>query len=148
MYKIDNKKRKTNKIINKIDFVNLDGFVMPSKNKYFIINSERIKDIKIVDDKLMQKMISKKVIRIYQRLIKELTNLLIEENDDEGQAMRQILDKIEKFRQEIKFKYKSYLKKKDLELMGKQLKMFQNEAKKRYESMYEYNYAERISRSR
>lgn len=137
-----------NKTITKLDFVNLDGFVMPSKNKYFLINSERITDIKIIDETLIVTIISKKVKRKYQRLIKELTNLFIEENDDEGSAMHQVLDKIEKFRQEIKFKYRSYLDKKELERMAKQLRTFQNEAQKRFVELKNYNYAASKGRGR
>ena len=34
---------------------------MPSKKQYFIINSERIKDIKVVDNELIKAMVSKKL---------------------------------------------------------------------------------------
>ena len=52
MYKVKTNNKASKKIINKVDFVNLDGFLMPSKKQYFIINSERIKDIKVVDNEL------------------------------------------------------------------------------------------------
>lgn len=137
-----------NKTITKLDFINLDGFVMPSKNKYFLINSERITDIKIVDETLITSIINKRVKRKYQRLIKEITNLLIEENDDEGSTMHQVLDRIEKFRQEIKFKYRSYLNKKELAVMAKQLRALQSEAKKRFAELKDYNYTTSKGRGR
>lgn len=148
MYIVKSCNSKNHKLVNSVNFVNIDGFMMPSKNNSFMINSERIKDIKIVDRKLILNVINKKVTKKYQRLVRELTDLLIEESDDEGTAMRQILDKIEKFRQEIKFKYRSYMKKKDLELMAKQLRMFQGEAKKRLLEANTYNYTNSKGRNR
>lgn len=61
MYKVKTNNKASKKIINKVDFVNLDGFLMPSKKQYFIINSERIKDIKVVDNELIKAMVSKKL---------------------------------------------------------------------------------------
>ena len=69
MYKVKTNNKASKKIINKVDFVNLDGFLMPSKKQYFIINSERIKDIKVVDNELIKAMVSKKVKAKYKRLI-------------------------------------------------------------------------------
>lgn len=148
MYIVKPYNNKNHKVVNSVNFVNIDGFMMPSKNSIFMINSERIKDIKIVDRNLILAVINKKVTKKYQKLVRELTDLLIEESDDEDGAMRQILDRIEKFRQEIKFKYRSYMKKKDLELMAKQLRMFQNEAQKRILEMNTYNYTNSKGRNR
>ena len=46
--------------------------------------------------------------------------------------MSEVLNRIEKFRQEIKYKYRSYLEKKEISLMAKQLRNLQKEAQKRY----------------
>ena len=60
---------------------------------------------------------------------------LISESDDEQGTMREVLDRIEKFRQEIKNKYRSYLEKDELEKMSSQLKVLQKEAKERLNNM-------------
>ena len=54
------------------------------------------------------------------------------DDDDSGDSIREALNQIEKFKQEIKNKYRDYLKKKDLELMSKQLYLLQKEATERY----------------
>ena len=36
MYKVKTNNKTSKKITNKVDFVNLDGFLMPSKKQYFI----------------------------------------------------------------------------------------------------------------
>ena len=104
MYKVKTNNKASKKIINKVDFVNLDGFLMPSKKQYFIINSERIKDIKVVDNELIKAMVSKKVKAKYKRLIAKITELFLDEDGDEAGNMSEVLNRIEKFRQEIKYK--------------------------------------------
>ena len=147
MYKLKNKNNKLGKIINKIDFVNIEGYHMQSKNKYFVIDGERITDIKIVEDSLIYRLITKKVNKKFDTLIKQLTELFVLEDDEEG-SMNEVLNRIEKFRQEIKFKYRSYLENKELERMAKQLKVFQKEAKKRLEEINTYQVMNTIGKSR
>ena len=60
--------------------------------------------------------------------MKQLTELLISD-DDTGESFRLVLDRIEKFRQEIKNKYRRFLEKKELEIMAKQLSALQKQAK-------------------
>ena len=148
MYKIKENTRKIGKITNKLDFVNIDGYVMKSKNKYFMIDGKKITDIKIINDNLVHNIISEKVNKKYNRLIKELTNLLLSEDDDAEGSMNEILNRIEKFRQEIKFKYRSYLKNKELEKMARQLRIFQKEAKIKLEEINNYKHMNTIGRNR
>ena len=96
MYKVKTNNKASKKITNKVDFVNLDGFLMPSKKQYFIINSERIKDIKVVDNELIKAMVSKKVKAKYKRLIAKITELFLDEDGDEAGNMSEVLNRIEK----------------------------------------------------
>ena len=57
---------------------------------------------------------------------------LLTSDDDTGESLREALNRIEKFRQEIKNKYRHFLKRQELEEMGKQLKLFQKEAQVRF----------------
>ena len=94
MYKVKTNNKASKKITNKVDFVNLDGFLMPSKKQYFIINSERIKDIKVVDNELIKAMVSKKVKAKYKRLIAKITELFLDEDGDEAGNMSEVLNRI------------------------------------------------------
>ena len=63
-------------------------------------------------------------------LINLLTDLLVSD-DDSGDSYREALNQIEKFRMEIKNKYRRYLKKNELEKMSKQLMTLKKEATKK-----------------
>ena len=61
-----------------------------------------------------------------------LTEILIDDdNDESGDAYREALNRIEKFRLIIKNKYRKYLTKKELEYMSKHLVFLQKELNKK-----------------
>lgn len=130
MYSVDIKKKNKNKLIDSNEIIELDGFMMGSKNKIFKIDGNQVRDIKVVDTKLASSLVNKQVSKKYEKLINYLTELLIDD-DDSGDTYREALNQIEKFRQEIKNKYRKYLKQKELETMSKKLIVLQKEANKR-----------------
>ncbi len=107
------------------------SFTMGSSNKIFKINDCDISHIKISGSSLATPMVTSIVMKKYQKLIILLTNLLTDD-DDSGDSYREALNQIEKFRLEIKNKYRDFLKKKELELMAKQLMILQKEANEKY----------------
>lgn len=129
MYSINNKKNK-GKLIDKTELIDIEGFLMASSRKVFKINGCDIKEIRVVDKNLANPLVTKKVFEVYNKLIEALTELLIDD-DDSGDAYREALNRIEKFRLEIKIKYRKFLKQKELEKMAKQLKTLQKEAQTR-----------------
>lgn len=131
MYSVSNLKYvNKGRLLDKTELLDIDGFLMASKNKVFQIQGCRIREIKVVQKKLANPLVSKKVFLKYERLITLLTELLLED-DDSGETCREALNHIEKFRLEIKNKYRAYLKKAELEYMSKQLMILQKEAQKR-----------------
>ena len=100
------------------------------KNKVFNIGDYKVSNIVIYSKILGEKVVSSKVMKKYDKLIKYLTELLVSD-DDTGDAMREALNQIEKFRLERKIKYRKILKKKELELMSKQLVKLQKVANER-----------------
>lgn len=104
-------------------------FPMTSR-KGFNINGEVIKVINVVDKKLANGPVTKKVMGKYSKLVPILTDLIVSD-DDSGESFREALNHIEKFRLEIKIKYRNFLKRKELELMSKQLMTLKKEAEKR-----------------
>lgn len=134
MYVVKRQKNK-NSLIAKEELKNITGFRMTSNNKSLTIADSKVVNIIVSNKKLAHPLIYKKVIKKYNRLIAILTELLISD-DDSGDSFREALNQIERFKVEIKSRYREYLKQKELELMSKQLKALQKEATMR---LYELN---------
>lgn len=128
------------------DDVLIDGFSMNSKKKSFNIKGTDVKNINISSKKLASPLVSNKVMKKYNKLLEYLTELLVSD-DDTGDAMREALNHIEKFRLEIKIKYRKYLMKKDLEMMSKQLVKLQKAANNRLLEIHN-SYLEQLNRNR
>ena len=136
MYSINNIKKKFKK--NKIDgieLVNLDGFIL--SNKGLKINNQVIRNIKVIDNDIAHSLVHDKVFYKYNKLIIKLTDL-ITSDDDSGDDIREALNQIERFRLEIKNKYRNYLKQKELEKMSKELSALKKAAEKRYLEFNDY----------
>ena len=119
------------KMSNKdVEIDQLNGFLMASRGKGFNINGDLIRNINVIDKKLAYGVVSKKALSKYYKLISLLTELLISD-DDSGETFREALNHIEKFRLEVKIKYREYLKRKEIEMMSKQLAMLKEEANRR-----------------
>mgnify|MGYP003297522290 FL=1 len=143
MYSVSKKKRRKKFFVNSEDVICLDGFMMGSKNKIFNIGGVSISNIKIVDRSLARPLVSKKVFSKFNKLISLLTDLLISD-DDTGDTFREALNQIEKFRLEIKNKYRVFLEQKELELMSKKLKLLKKTAEVK---LIEFNNANEMLRS-
>ena len=107
----------------------LSGFMMTSK-KGFLVADVLVINLEIMNKKLANGVVSKQVLKKYNKLISLLTELLISD-DESGDAFREALNHIEKFRLEVKIKYREFLKQQELEKMGKQLTLLKKEADKR-----------------
>lgn len=122
---------------SKVTIHELDGICFGVTNKIYHINQEPIKNIIIYDKKLAHPFAKKQVEKKYKKLMLILPELLISDDED-GESIRQALNQIERFRQIIKNKYRAYLKQQDLEMMSKQLKLLQKEAKNRFIELQNY----------
>ena len=76
-------------------------------------------------------MVVKMVDKKYKRVIAYVTELLISD-DDSGEPFRLALTEMEKFRQEIKNKYRVFLEQEELNVMAKQLSVLQKQAKEQF----------------
>lgn len=123
-----------------------DGFLMGTKGKVFSIGSFDVKNITIYSHYLAEPIVTAQVMKKYDKLIKYLTELLISD-DDTGDAMREALNQIEKFRLIIKNKYREFLNKKELEFMSKQLVKLQKAANQRLLEIHN-SYMEQLNNRR
>lgn len=134
MYSVISKKRK-GKVVDKKTLIELEGFMMSSK-RGFSVNGVLVKNVVIHNKKLANGVVTKQVLKKYNKLILLLTELLISD-DESGDVFREALNQIEKFRLEVKNKYREFLKKKELEMMSKQLTLLKKEADRRLMEIHE-----------
>ena len=131
---------------SKVTLHELDGISFGMHNKAYKINNTLIKNIIIYNKKLAYPFAKKQVDNKFKKLMLILPELLISDDDD-GENLRQVLNQIERFRQIIKNKYRSYLKRKDLELMTNKLMLLQKEAKTRFIELQNYKMINNNTRS-
>ena len=105
----------------------INGFLMATKNKVFIIEDTKVKNISVVNKKLAHPLVINKVEKRYKKLLTLLADLLVSD-DETGETFREALNQIERFRMEIKNKYRKFLMQKELEFMSKQLTELKKEA--------------------
>lgn len=130
MYLIRREKKNKKKIytLNVCELEKLSSFLMPARANGFTICGQRITDVKIFDVILARPMVTKVVSKKYKKLISLVTELLISD-DDTGDSYMLALTEMEKFRQEIKNKYRVFLEQKELNFMAKQLSVLKKQAK-------------------
>lgn len=134
--------RKTNDnyLIEYDELKRIKGFLMSKRNKLFSVCNCEVKNILIVNKKLAYPFVSDIVTKKYDRFIKKITEFLVSD-DESGDTFREALNQIEKFRMELKNKYRDFLKKKEMELMTKQLTTLQKEATVRLMDLQHNYYA-------
>lgn len=136
MYSIKKIKKvpKSRKFANICELERLNNFLMPSRNNGFNICEQVIKNIRIFDALLARPMVLKMVDKKYKRVIAYVTELLVSD-DDSGDSFRLALTEMEKFRQEIKNKYRVFLEQEELNIMAKQLSVLQKQAKSQFDEL-------------
>ncbi len=84
------------------------------------------------EKEMVQSLLKKKLKKKYKKLIEQLL-FLLSVDDESGTAVQEALDQVQKFREEVRNKYKKILKKKEAETIEKQLTMMEKEvARKLY----------------
>lgn len=144
MYSVSKLKKKK-QVVDNYQLINFDGLIMSKKG--LKINNQVIRNLKVVNEDIAHILAYDKAIYKYNKLINLLTDLLTSD-DDSGDNYRHALNQIEKFRLEIKNKYRKFLKQKELEKMSRKLMTLKKEAEKRLIEMNEYqkDYSSRKSR--
>lgn len=130
MYKLTNKEIEVCKKV----LVELDGF-NALKDKTGNISGHDISNFLLVDDDLKCSFISKIVSARYNKLISDAIDDLT--GDDDDGAVR-VLDHIERFRKQVKNKYREYLNEKELKKMSNKLQLLKKKALKQLEIKNQY----------
>ena len=66
MYKVYDDYKNKNRMLDKTELMDIEGFLMGSRNKVFSISGSNVMKIKIVDKKLAGSVVSDKVMKKYK----------------------------------------------------------------------------------
>lgn len=117
-------KKKTHSSIEKINLLDIDGFLMRSR-KGLKIQNELINNIKVVNTKLANFPIEYELMKKYDKLCEKLVDLLADD-DDSGDSYREVLNHIERFKLELKNRYLAYVDKQmahNMDVILKEMKL-------------------------
>lgn len=97
----------------------VEGFVYKTKNS-------NIKEITIVNKEIIYGLISSSFNKKYKKLLREI---LLDDEDNDGDALKLALDEIARLRSILENKYKRFLKKQDQEKLLKKLLLLEKDIK-------------------
>lgn len=140
-------KTKDQKEIVYMEYDKLTGYDITPKNKKTFADCIQVNKMILIQPSLIEKLVHKKVDRHFKRLLM-LVTMLLETDDDTGTSLRECLNEVEKFRLEIKNKYREYLTKEELNLMAKKLMILNEEAKMRLSVLERTAKQEKVGKSR
>lgn len=123
------KKKNQNEIVY-MEYDKLKGMDITPKNHKPFEDCIDVNKMILVQPTLIEKLVHKKLDKHFKRLLM-LVTMLLETNDETGTALKEALNEIEKFRVEIKNKYRDYLTKEELHIMAKKLMILKEEVDQR-----------------
>lgn len=125
MYSISNRKYiNKGRLLDKTDVLDIGGFLVATKHKVFQVQGNPVRKIRVISKDLAHPLVHEVVTRKYDQLISILAELMVEEDDD-GETCREALNQIERFRIQVKNKYRYYIRKQELEKMSRKLSKIQ-----------------------
>ena len=89
----------------------------------------------LINPSLIEKLISKKCTKTFDRILKMISVVSDDEDDDTGYSL--ILDEIARFKNLLMSKYKDYMEEKEYELSLKKLKLLKEEVEHRKNALIE-----------
>lgn len=123
-------KNKDQKEIVYMEYDKLEGMDITPKNHKPFQDSIEVNRMILIQPTLIEKLVHKKIDKHFKKLLM-LVTFLLETDDETGTALREALNEIEKFRIEIKNKYREYLSKEELHFLAKKLVILQEEVKQK-----------------
>ncbi len=127
-------KKKEEKALVYMEYDPLQGFDITPKSGKSFEDCIHVNKMILIQPTLIEKLVHKKVERHFQRLLTIVT-MLLNADDDTGTGLFECLSEIEKFRQEIKNKYRDYMSKEELHFMAKKLTILKEEVEQKRMAM-------------
>lgn len=118
-------------VVKYSEYEKLKGYDVKPKKDLKIEDMINVNEMVVINPSLIEKLVDKKCKRSLEKILKMLSVICDEDNDDSDTDLSFVLSEIEKFKQLIEHKYKEYMKDKEYKLLLKKLGILESEAKLR-----------------
>ena len=122
-------------VITYMEYEKLKGLSVKPKNNVSFEDMINVEEMIIINPSLIEKLISKKCTKTFDRIIKMISIVSDDEDDDSGYAL--ILDEIARFKNLLISKYHDYMEEKEYELTLKKIKLLKEEVEHRKNALIE-----------
>lgn len=122
-------------VITYMEYEKLKGFSVKPKSDAHFEDMINVDKMILINPSLIEKLISKKCTRTFDRIIKMLSVVSDDEDDDSGYML--ILDEIARFKDLLISKYKQYMEEKEFDLNIKKLELLEEEVRHRRNALIE-----------
>ncbi len=137
-------------VITYMEYEKLKGLKMKPKKSASFEDMISVNEVIVINPSLIEKLIDKKCSRTFSKIIRMMSIVSDDEDDDSGYML--ILDEIERFKNLIVNKYKSYMEEKEYNILLKKLELLEQEVIARkaraIEMFYDYENSKRGKSSR
>ena len=133
-----------------MEYERLKGLKMKPKKNASFEDMISVNEVVVINPSLIEKLIDKKCSRTFSKIIRMMSFVSDDEDDDSGYML--ILNEIERFKNLIVNKYKSYMDEKEYNILLKKLELLKQEVMARkaraIEMFYDYEDSKRGKSSR
>lgn len=122
-------------VITYMEYEKLKGFSVKPKKDISFEDMINVNEMILINPSLIEKLIFKKCTKTFDRILKMISVVSDDEDDDTGYML--ILDEIERFKNLLVNKYKHYMEEQEYELNIKKLDILKQEIDHRRQSLIE-----------
>lgn len=123
-------------VITYMEYEKLKGFSVKPKNQDSFEDMINVNEMILINPSLIEKLISKKCNRTFDKIVKMLS-VVSSDGDDDDSGYMLILDEIERFKNLLINKYKHYMEEKEYEMTVKKLDLLKQEVESRKKVLVE-----------
>ena len=124
-------------VITYMEYDKIDGFRVKPKKTVSFEDMINVNEMIVINPSLIEKLISKKCSKSLKKILKMMTALCDDDDDDSGYML--ILNEIERLKNLVVNKYKNYMEEKEYDVLLKKLKIIQQEVEYRKNKILEMN---------
>ena len=139
------KKDSKTDVITYMEYEKLKGLKMKPKRNVRFEDMISVNEVVVINPSLIEKLIDKKCSRTFSKIVKMMSLVSDDEDDDTGYML--ILNEIERFKNLIINKYRSYMEEKEYIILLKKIELLEQEVLVRrsrfLDMLYDYEQSSR-----